>query len=231
AVRVSRACAAQPRHERRGRAAPHGPVRAGEVQPARAGAGDARRGDRRAPRGAGRAAPAGQGGGRVRQAVSGTVVATLALVVALAAGLLTPGKVLAVYVLVLAAIAIAALTRSAREASEWHEAALFDNALRRPETITVRPPDLVRMEREITLGSANVAHLESRLLPILRDAAAARLAARHNVELARRPETARSLRSEERRVGKEGGWRGWGDHGEEKRDQIRHDNCIRDNAS
>src|SRR5256714_848238 len=117
---------------------------------------------------------AAQGGGRVRQAVSGTVVATLALVVALAAGLLTPGKVLAVYVLVLAAIAIAALTRSAREASEWHEAALFDHALRRPETITVRPPDLVRMEREITLGSANVAHLESRLLPILRDAAAAR---------------------------------------------------------
>ena len=133
----------------------------------------------------------------MRQAISGTVVTTLALVAALSAGLLTPGKLLAVYVLVLAGIAIAALTRSAQDASEWHEAALFDHALRRPETITVRPPDLVRMEREITLGSAKVAHLESRLLPILREAAAARLAARHNVDLARRPETARRLLGED----------------------------------
>ncbi|MEN3340746.1 MAG: hypothetical protein V7644_150 [Actinomycetota bacterium] len=125
--------------------------------------------------------------------VSGTVVATLALVVALAAGLLTPGKVLGAYVLVLAAIALAALTRNAREASEWREQSLFEHALRPRELTTVRPPELVRMEREITLGSARVAHLESRLLPILREAAAARLSARHNVELERRPEAARRL--------------------------------------
>lgn len=132
----------------------------------------------------------------MRRVVTGVVVATLALVVALGVKPLSTGRILAVYVLVLAAIALSAVTRSAREASSWDETALFDHALRRPMVVTVRPPDLVRMEREITLGSANVAHLESRLLPILREAAAARLAGRHNVELDRRPDAARRLLGE-----------------------------------
>jgi hypothetical protein len=53
------------------------------------------------------------------------------------------------------------------------------------------------MEREITLGSSSAAHLDGRLLPILREAAAARLAARHKVELAGRPEAARRLLGED----------------------------------
>ena len=129
--------------------------------------------------------------------VSGVVLATLALAVALGLGPVSTGKVLAAYVLVVAAIALVAITRTAREASEWDEGSLFDEALRRPTFAPVRPPGLVRVEREITLGAANAAHLESRLLPILREAAAARLAARHNIQLERRPEVARRLLGED----------------------------------
>jgi hypothetical protein len=133
----------------------------------------------------------------VRRVVAGTVVATIGLLVALGVKPVSTGKILAAYVLLLAAVALAALTRSAREESEWHEASLFEHALRRPVPGPVRPPQLVRLEREITLGSANGANFEQRLLPILREAAAARLAARHNVELARRPEAARRLLGDE----------------------------------
>ena len=43
----------------------------------------------------------------------------------------------------------------------------------------MRPPELVRTEREITLGMAKPATCTQRLLPMLREAAAVRLAARH----------------------------------------------------
>jgi hypothetical protein len=121
------------------------------------------------------------------------VLATLALVIVLGVGPISTRQILAGYVLALAAIALASLTRIARDASEWVEPSRFDYALRRSEPTPVRPPELVRVEREIVLGSTNAAHLEMRLLPILREAAAARLAARHNVELERRPEAARRL--------------------------------------
>jgi hypothetical protein len=38
-----------------------------------------------------------------------------------------------------------------------------------------RPSELVRIEREITLGASSAGHLHTRLLPLLRDAASARL--------------------------------------------------------
>jgi hypothetical protein len=57
----------------------------------------------------------------------------------------------------------------------------------------MRPPELVRTEREITLGMANAGHLHKRLLPMLREAAAVRLATRQSVEIERRPDQARRL--------------------------------------
>ena len=53
------------------------------------------------------------------------------------------------------------------------------------------------MERELVLGSADADHAHRRLLPLLQGTAAARIAARHGFELARRPEAARELLGEE----------------------------------
>jgi hypothetical protein len=53
------------------------------------------------------------------------------------------------------------------------------------------------MERELVLGVADADHAHRRLLPLLRAAAAARLSARHGIELERRPEAARALLGED----------------------------------
>jgi hypothetical protein len=57
----------------------------------------------------------------------------------------------------------------------------------------MRPAELVRTEREIVLGTSSAGHLHERLLPLLREAAAARLSAGHDVDLERRPDAARAL--------------------------------------
>jgi hypothetical protein len=123
--------------------------------------------------------------------------ATVGLVVVLGVRPVSVRTILAAYVLVLAAIALAALTRVAREASERYEVSPFERALRGAAQTPARPPELVRTEREIMLGIANAGHLHMRLLPILRESAAARLAAHHNVELERRPDAARALLGDE----------------------------------
>ena len=102
-------------------------------------------------------------------------------------------QILTAYVLLLAAIALAALTRIARNASEIPPLSEFAAALRPRVVDPMRPPELVRTERDITLGVSNAGHLQQRLLPLLREAAAARLAAGHDVDLARRPDAARRL--------------------------------------
>lgn len=128
-----------------------------------------------------------------RRLVALVVTATLGLVVALGVRPVSTERILAGYVLALAAIALGGITRVMRGSSEWDEPSRFEQALGRGAVTRVRPPELVRTEREITLGVSNAGHLHARLLPILREAAAARLSARHNVELDRRPEAARAL--------------------------------------
>jgi hypothetical protein len=125
------------------------------------------------------------------------VVSTTAVLgIALALHPLTGERLLAIYVLVLAAVALAALTRIARPPAA-RELSRFETALRARAARPLRPPELVRTERELTLGMASAGHLHFRLLPLLRDAAAARLASRHGVELHRRPESARALLGDE----------------------------------
>jgi hypothetical protein len=97
-------------------------------------------------------------------------------------------RILSAYVLVLAAIALAALTRVLRSASELPAPSEFAHALRPRITLTVRPPELIRTEREITLGTSSAWHLHTRLLPLLREVAAAR-----GIDFMRRPEAAREL--------------------------------------
>jgi hypothetical protein len=94
---------------------------------------------------------------------------------------------------VLAAIGLAALTRVARAASDIPPPSAFDAALQVHVVSPMRPPELVRTERDITLGVATAGQLYRRLLPMLREAAAARLSAGHNIELTRRPDAARAL--------------------------------------
>jgi hypothetical protein len=123
--------------------------------------------------------------------------ATVVLVIVLGIRPTSARQILAGYVLVLAAIALAALTRIARNASDSPPASRFDAALRQRVVEPMRPPELVRTEREIRLGTASAGYLHSRLLPLLREAAAARLAAGHDVDLERRPDAARRLLGEE----------------------------------
>jgi hypothetical protein len=131
---------------------------------------------------------------RIATTVAGV---TALLLVMLAIRPLSIQQILAAYVLLLAAVFLAALTRIARSASDVPRASELDAALRPRGVETVRPSELGRTEREITLGIANAGHLHQRLLPILREAAAARLAAGHNVDLARRPDAARKLLGED----------------------------------
>jgi hypothetical protein len=116
-------------------------------------------------------------------------VATLALVVLLAVRPVPTDRIAAGYVLALAAIGLAALTRSLSSAASEQPASQFDRMLTRPVEQAWRPPELVRIEREITLGAASAGHLHMRLLPLLREVASAKL----GVDLELRPERAKTL--------------------------------------
>jgi hypothetical protein len=132
-----------------------------------------------------------------RRLATSAALATGGLAIALGLRPFATERILAAYVLVLAAIALAALTRVTRSASERPAPSELEAALRVRPAEPARPPELVRTEREITLGVANAGHLHQRLLPLLREAAAARLAAKHSVDLLRRPDAARELLGDE----------------------------------
>ena len=128
----------------------------------------------------------------------GAVVgATALLLLLLAVRPLPAERLLSIYVLLLAAIALASLTRIAQPFVERRHPSAFEHALRARDERPTRPPELIRTEREITLAASAAGHAHRRLLPLLREAAAARLQSRHGVELARRPQRARELLGEE----------------------------------
>jgi len=120
-------------------------------------------------------------------------IATLGLAVALAARPVSPREIVAGYVLAIAAIELLHLTRVAHGEDAWlRSPSEIEHALAARRETRVRPAELIRMEREITLGSASAEHLQTRLVPLLREAAAARLAL-HDVDLERSPGRAREL--------------------------------------
>jgi hypothetical protein len=118
--------------------------------------------------------------------VSGVVVATGLLVVMLGVRPVATGTIIAAYVIVLAAIGVASLTRVLAGEPDLRASA-FERALTREPATPGRPPELLRVEREITLGTSTAGHLYLRLLPLLREVASARLG--HDLEL--RPAHAR----------------------------------------
>jgi hypothetical protein len=115
------------------------------------------------------------------------------LIVALGIRPIATSTILAAYVLALAAIALELVTRvlAARSSAEGRSA--FEHALDRKPADRTRPPELVRMERELTLGAASAGHLHMRLLPLLREIATARL----GFEPERSPARARALLGDE----------------------------------
>jgi hypothetical protein len=96
--------------------------------------------------------------------------------------------ILAAYVLALAAIALELATRLLAARSASGRQSQFEQALRRLRDDQGRPAELVRIDRELTLGIANAGHLHLRLLPLLREIAAARL----GFDAWRSPERARA---------------------------------------
>jgi hypothetical protein len=109
---------------------------------------------------------------RVAMLVGGT---TLVLVIMLGIRPVSFERIAAGYVLALAAIAIVSLVRQLGARGEQQPPSLFEHALSRKPEQPTRPPELVRIEREITLGTTSTGHLHTRLLPLLREAASARL--------------------------------------------------------
>lgn len=132
-----------------------------------------------------------------RRVATAIVVASAVFGVLLGLRPLPVERLLGIYVLVLAAIAVASLARGASAPEDARHRSPLEEALRARPDRPPHPPELVRAQRELTLGMASAAHAHRRLLPLLREAAAARLAAGYGVELARRPESARALLGDE----------------------------------
>ena len=124
--------------------------------------------------------------------------AIVVLVGLLASRALPTQQVLAIWVVLLTAIALFELVARFRETDEPRKNVhRFEDALRaRPEPELTAPP-FVALERELDLSTATAGHAHRRLLPLLRAAAAARMAARYGVEFEHRPDVARRLLGEE----------------------------------
>jgi len=107
-----------------------------------------------------------------------TVLATIALVVARFA---QPGRFaleLDVYILVVGGLALFEVVIATREAYPPAGRSALAEALDRQPPGLLRPPELERLERELTLGSSTAFDLHFRLRPTLREIADERLAAR-----------------------------------------------------
>jgi NaMN:DMB phosphoribosyltransferase len=124
-----------------------------------------------------------------RRFVGSLATATAALGILIGIHAIKTERLLAGYAVAVAALALLAMVRSFRP----EQTRRFEQALRGRKPAASQALELMRMERELLLGSADADHAHRRLLPLLRAAAAARLIARHGVELGRRPEAARAL--------------------------------------
>jgi hypothetical protein len=129
--------------------------------------------------------------------VRAALAAIVALVVLLWTPKLSTPRALAIWVVLATALFLLSLIRHSREHDGPERASRFEQALRRRKPRSLQPEELLRMDRELVLGSANADHAHRRLLPLLRATAAARIAGRHGFQLERRPEAARALLGEE----------------------------------
>jgi len=107
-----------------------------------------------------------------------TAFATIALVLA---RLAQPGRFeleLDVYILVVGGLALFQVVMATREAYPRAARSALAEALDREPPGPLRPPELERLERELTLGASTAFDLHYRLRPTLREIANERLASR-----------------------------------------------------
>jgi hypothetical protein len=114
---------------------------------------------------------------RSERARVGPLVAGATVLLGIVLGLrpVSTERILAGYVLLLAAIGLTSFIRVLGATAGNAPVSQFEYALSRQPEQATRPPELVRIERELTLGATSAGHLHQRLLPLLRDAAIARL--------------------------------------------------------
>ncbi len=121
---------------------------------------------------------------------------TLVLAVLLPIRVLPTTRVLAIWVVLLTAVALRELVQSFPRADERRtprfEAALRNRSQAAPDTSV-----LPRMERDLQLSLAFADTADRTLFPLLRTAAAARLSMRYGVELERQPDVARRILGEQ----------------------------------
>ena len=120
--------------------------------------------------------------------------ATAVLIALLATRPLPATRSLAIWVVLLTAIALRELVRSLHRRDE--PTSRFERALLQRSTPAPETSAFAGTERELQLATATADHAHRRLFPLLRAAAAARLAMRHGIELERRPDLARQLLDE-----------------------------------
>jgi Ca2+/Na+ antiporter len=122
---------------------------------------------------------------------------TVGFAVLLLAGALSPVRAVGIWLLCLAAFFLVRFVRDVRSADAEALSRRFDAALRgRKEKVSV-PGELLRMERVLGLGIATAADGHRLLLPLLRTAAAARLASSYGIDLMRSPAAARARLGDE----------------------------------
>jgi hypothetical protein len=121
------------------------------------------------------------------------LLVTVGLVIALGLHPVATNRILAAYVLALAALGLELMTRVLSSRSASGQPSEFEQALARKRHKPTRPTDLLRIERELSLGAASAGHLHTRLLPMLREAASARL----GFDLHRSPERAHTALGDE----------------------------------
>jgi hypothetical protein len=113
----------------------------------------------------------------------GTVIATAALIVV---RVIEPGRrelELDVYILTVGAMALLAAILATRRAFPVEGGSSLAAALEREERPPVRPPDLERTERMLSMAATTAFDLHFRLRPVLREVAEQRLADRRGLRL------------------------------------------------
>lgn len=136
----------------------------------------------------------------IRRALGLSGLPIFATVVLALAVITLPGRrelLLRAYLLLLAALALAALVGHLRRANPVAPRSAFDLALRGRRPRPERLPDLERIERELTLAGQTAADLHFRLRPRLRRIAAQLLRARRGIDLDEEPQLARQALGDE----------------------------------
>jgi hypothetical protein len=128
-----------------------------------------------------------------RRAATFFVVVTIVLIVVLGLHPVSTTRIVAGYALALAGIGLDTFVRILG-AESWRErSSRFEHVMSRKTPEPTRPSEIVRIEREITLGTTSAGQLHARLLPLLRDAASARL----EIDFDAHPDRARAALGDE----------------------------------